>query len=710
MSINGYTDVVSAKTKFLDSDKNSQLTCPSEYDRDVWGDNVIACPSQEYPYSVSFKKQVDVELAPVFLQTVQGILRFFHFPTESPFGGIGLAICLVFVFVIFTLLLRKKEMDNWQSIFLVVNLICIPLWIGGALIVLVEAGSYDFTLSGIAITDHDVRGAVISAYRHGVAGAAGLTILAYFCTVLVLFVVCSFFDMIIEMRKEWIERMAQVGLSNAHDAHLTDGVFILEPDGSVVKIQLQPAVSWLPLPYVFPRLKRLRRMSLDFLFRALLGDGKQKAFSDLASKIADESIGDFSQTSATAASTVLGRSHETLSEYFRKACVSKLKKTIYDRQNNASALLQSVVEDALKRFKEEHSVAVVETATDVFRNVRDASVKYITGQVSIAGQKAREGHGAFNDGALPLGTRFDFSDQNRTVLVVEESPQTRTVRFDQSFFNQIEKNKANKETYLLAFPYVVYVILYNKRNGDVRMSIFYRNSSLTRFDDELFEVNLPNINGGSVCFGSASLQNGSLLQVTQSAIAGFWQSNFNSDYPGGYREMKDRRPTEFRSVADWEASSKANPLFVLSVDWRRLYTVKQFVSDCLYQEPEDLASEIRRAIQDAFTDAERQVNQRVRQKVNSLTVEGRYTSKTKRVLSEHITATSEAVLADVQQRLSEITFDSDGLCDQMDEQLKSAVRKIVKDRLFQLSGEVLVKRQGDFQSIADTLSEIGRDT
>jgi hypothetical protein len=196
-----------------------------------------------------------------------------------------------------------------------------------------------------------------------------------------------------------------------------------------------------------------------------------------------------------------------------------------------------------------------------------------------------------NSDILPIGTRFWETRENRTVFVVEEPPRVRTLFWSEYYVkslrqrhaeNKVEKlgNMKVKRTFQLAFPYIVYFVIFDKQSY-AGLCVFYRTAPLMSLKDFLCRANLPNMSGGEVCTGSGLDRNSEFKstdtysrQVRQ-IIKSFWNSEFNSDLRDSFNHYmfkgEGRNPVEeFKTLWTWEKASQENPLFPLNVCWTGL--------------------------------------------------------------------------------------------------------------------------------------------
>jgi hypothetical protein len=169
---------------------------------------------------------------------------------------------------------------------------------------------------------------------------------------------------------------------------------------------------------------------------------------------------------------------------------------------------------------------------------------------------------------LPNGTRLYLSQNEETIIVVEEPPQVRTIKW-----------KAGHciRQYHFAFPYVVFIIKFEMQ-AVKDVFVYYRNQPLKKGDNELFLPNLPNLGAqgiddeADICLGTLEVDvNLSLAEKVEMIINNFWESAFNPEeyYERTYFCRSKKLDKRVSSFAAWQKATKENPLFVLEIDWLR---------------------------------------------------------------------------------------------------------------------------------------------
>lgn len=192
---------------------------------------------------------------------------------------------------------------------------------------------------------------------------------------------------------------------------------------------------------------------------------------------------------------------------------------------------------------------------------------------------------------LPVNTRFYKINGPEIIFVIEEPPKVRTTFWSGGFVERnreraaekkIDKlrNMPKKNSFNLAFPYVVYIIKFCN-NQFSHLRLYYRTEPLRSTKDFVFEPNLPNIGSGTyneVCIGSevgaamSRNKDQTFSRQVELIISSFWGSEFNTDLAGHFYNYgsRDNAIAELRTLWLWEKASQENPLFPLRVCWNGL--------------------------------------------------------------------------------------------------------------------------------------------
>jgi hypothetical protein len=143
-----------------------------------------------------------------------------------------------------------------------------------------------------------------------------------------------------------------------------------------------------------------------------------------------------------------------------------------------------------------------------------------------------------------------------------------------------------RETRLLAFPYLVYVIGFWQ--GELaKIYIYYSNSPVTKLQDTLYRTNLPNVYADdSCCLGSSGqfenfrrrISRFSQSQRVERVVDSFWAFRFNGDMTSNCFNPVAGGEPRLSSLEAWERNSRIDKGFILTVSWRRACTVSEAMS------------------------------------------------------------------------------------------------------------------------------------
>lgn len=195
---------------------------------------------------------------------------------------------------------------------------------------------------------------------------------------------------------------------------------------------------------------------------------------------------------------------------------------------------------------------------------------------------------------IPEGVRFLYRRFDTMVLVIEEKPQLRTVRWLEEGSPAPFGPEARYRIVRLAFPFVVLVLVLRAGQLTRFQQCFYRNAPLTDLSDWLSCPNLPNVAKvqGQPCW--LCLANLAVLpprwedKVT-TLRTHLWGAGFNrsSEINEGmsYWSFPATRHLDPRvkSLAAWEAASRSDPFFPLELPWPAVKTLGQVMHEMLDQ-------------------------------------------------------------------------------------------------------------------------------
>jgi hypothetical protein len=171
---------------------------------------------------------------------------------------------------------------------------------------------------------------------------------------------------------------------------------------------------------------------------------------------------------------------------------------------------------------------------------------------------------------LPEGTRLFARWRHTAVLVIEEPPRVRRVRWSAKTL----KTDGSYTEHHLAFPFVIYLVGFHQTDFDT-MRIYYRTAPLAGEGDPLSLPNLWNVQAAEsplarcrACLrGRPEGLDHSVGEQAAALIEFFWATGFNQDIEDNCFDHTKTRDPRIASLEAWEAATRADPLFPLDVAW-----------------------------------------------------------------------------------------------------------------------------------------------
>ncbi len=244
--------------------------------------------------------------------------------------------------------------------------------------------------------------------------------------------------------------------------------------------------------------------------------------------------------------------------------------------------------------------SVVEVAGSVAERHFQSSVTKSLAQI-LAYARAESGSVTKSDKAFPIGTRFFFQNQSRSMYVIEEAPRVRTVFWDNTMIQ-------------LSFPYVIFLVNLEHDKFE-SMQMFLKEESLTDMSDTLYLPALPDImitrsterirNPGLryvnwVCFPGPNKSVGTPSEIVYSAQQVFWSSEFRTSH--WHPSLRNKLNDVGFSIKKWHELSKTDPLAALKIPLCLVssYTIKKLAES--FTQPEEAFG-----VKKSFTQLERYV-------------------------------------------------------------------------------------------------------
>jgi len=255
-------------------------------------------------------------------------------------------------------------------------------------------------------------------------------------------------------------------------------------------------------------------------------------------------------------------------------------RTITEHENLhalSDQVLTDVVLETLKKYREKLNVGIEDSVADLLDSFKQKAIEVIfsaAGAWQIAIRPPM---------LFPRGCRHCYTRGHSTIVVIEESPQTRSLSF-----SDLEDVNGRVS---LSLPYVVFLLHFR---DDVFSGMYcgWRTSPLRSLDDMLCRPLLPNIHDNlAVCMGHSGYAIGNnISQQCESIVSNFWNSTFNRDLSEMWR-AKAGYHRNLESGRSWSLASEDDSMFILSVNFTECKSV-QYIIDLLvmYEETPDASA------------------------------------------------------------------------------------------------------------------------
>jgi hypothetical protein len=171
---------------------------------------------------------------------------------------------------------------------------------------------------------------------------------------------------------------------------------------------------------------------------------------------------------------------------------------------------------------------------------------------------------------LPEGTRLFAQWRHTTVLVIQEPPRVRRLRWSPKTL----KSEGDYTEHSLAFPFVVYLVGFHQMDFE-EMRIYFRTAPLTGESDAMYFPNLWNVQAAEsplarcrACLrGRPEGLERSVGEQAASLIEYFWATGFNQDIEDNCFDRAKGRDPRIATLDAWEAATRADSLFPLTLPW-----------------------------------------------------------------------------------------------------------------------------------------------
>lgn len=572
----------------------------------------------------------------------------------------------------------------------------------------VFVNAHQFNVKGVltqTITDQELAKSVINDYEVTsflrCLGLVFALVVADFVVLLTVGGLAEAADRSMKRLKRKAETLSKTDLN-------LGGVFVVVHGDDMVELsRVHQDFKWhFLIPIHTIRREILNRISLDNLFRYFMDGSKTIAFDELREKL----LGSYRERfrpGNDASCNLIRNSLSNLGRGVERAVDGRVKEMSNGSLESAQCILQGVSDRTLARFKQDVVSGIQERIEESLRGFREAVLGRINSDV--LGALTHDQAGSHME-VFPEGTKFFFRKGDSTTIVVEEKPQTRTIRFSEGFLareaNSESDSRTRRTNLLLAFPYVVFVIHF-RGMGFCCLRVYYSNKPFTSLDDRLFLPNLPNIdNCAGVCLGFPGCQGRTFSERVQEVVSHFWQSEFNNDLRDNYNRMRGN-DNHFSDIWHWEANSKIDPTFMLKVEWVPINTsFRELVGSLSQSGAEGEVRNLNEVARRAIEESEEQILGSVRDFCSGIAVDGRFEPTVAKELMGHIKAIAASVFSVVSEKTSELSGETDPeILERFNGAVAEAVGAVLQQEFTRLADEVLIRRQVGSRDLINRIAE-----
>ena len=249
-----------------------------------------------------------------------------------------------------------------------------------------------------------------------------------------------------------------------------------------------------------------------------------------------------------------------------------------DAKKLAEGILKKVVVECLKQYQQRLNVGIEDSVSDLLENFKQqmtGSLLAMSPHWNVA--TARGGH------LFPRNCRFFYTKGQRTVCILEEPPQVRTLSFDAALWGGLSQ----RVLYALALPYVVFIVCLDEQQLQT-VYCGWRNRALGSLDEMLYAPVLPNHHRDlQVCRGHNIPLGENISQIVENVVADYWASTFNHDLLD-FWNLRIGLSRYFSTPMTWADKSLEDSTFVLNLPYKGIETINHYIRLLtMYQEEVD---------------------------------------------------------------------------------------------------------------------------
>lgn len=201
---------------------------------------------------------------------------------------------------------------------------------------------------------------------------------------------------------------------------------------------------------------------------------------------------------------------------------------------------------------------------------------------------------------LPSNCKIAYTKGCRTVVIVEQFPQIRTIALTSDLVSpKCRKESVSTTTdnyrFSLAFPYVYFLIVFDHEKYTSH-ELYFKNNMLTSVNEHLHLAPIPNVfrdrskysSVDRMCMGTGFKEQvqkkSTVARQVDIIVSDFWIKTFNDHLGTGGFEKLDKR---IKNWSTWQTNSKLDQFFILDVKWPKGRTIKGIVDSTLDKRPRE---------------------------------------------------------------------------------------------------------------------------
>ena len=445
---------------------------------------------------------------------------------------------------------------------------------------------------------------------------------------------------------------------------------------------------------LLPRATVVGQTRLSALFGYMLGD-RNSVFDDIKARLNDACAEELSTTGVAAlqrVSTSMMTALHTSADNFIKMWTQHYKKQPeLAPLKTATGIVQSISDTTLSRYRAEVSGMIKSTLSEHLQRVYTELGPTIQG-VTQSAQASQA------NVLLPHGTRYFVRSGEDSAFVIEQRPQVRTVRFDDTFAEYVKENGDpidSQREFRLSFPYVVFAVGFWDLE-QVSLSVFCDVKPLDSLDSQISLLGLPNIHpDGSVCLGRGFRDIvGNPIKRVENLLDYFWSSIFNSDIPNSYRDFTSANPKMGMRV--WESQTSDDPLVASSYNYP---PAKQTVGETVnYMTSSRSNILLETEIQGLIAGSCDQAHSVVEQVMGAVSIEGRYSSAVIEQLTRQLRLIATKIIESTKSEIDSLA-DQEQLTELLTGEITQIISGVLNDGFAEISGRVVVRPEAHVSDI-----------